>query len=62
MHSNAMVACCSRYCGYDLESVGFPVGITGYISPLRAYEKQNKSEEFNGVLQRIFLFFYSIFQ
>lgn len=37
----------------DLESVGIPVRITSYISLLRAYEKENKSEEFNGLLQQI---------
>ncbi|XP_062187507.1 pentatricopeptide repeat-containing protein At4g17616 [Phragmites australis] len=37
----------------DLESTGIPVGISSYISLLRAYEKENKSEEFNGLLQQI---------
>ncbi|KAJ1290990.1 hypothetical protein BS78_02G284700 [Paspalum vaginatum] len=37
----------------DLESAGIPVRITSYISLLRAYEKENKSEEFNGLLQQI---------
>lgn len=37
----------------DLESAGIPVGITGYVSLLRAYEKENKSEEVNGLLQQI---------
>uniref|UniRef100_A0A0A9GR97 Pentatricopeptide repeat-containing protein n=1 Tax=Arundo donax TaxID=35708 RepID=A0A0A9GR97_ARUDO len=37
----------------DLESARIPVGISSYISLLRAYEKENKSEEFNGLLQQI---------
>uniref|UniRef100_A0A0A9G3N8 Pentatricopeptide repeat-containing protein n=1 Tax=Arundo donax TaxID=35708 RepID=A0A0A9G3N8_ARUDO len=37
----------------DLESAGISVGISSYISLLRAYEKENKSEEFNGLLQQI---------
>jgi len=37
----------------DLESAGIQVGIASYISLLRAYEKENKSEELNGLLQQI---------
>ncbi|RLN36347.1 hypothetical protein C2845_PM03G07570 [Panicum miliaceum] len=37
----------------DLESAGIQVGIPSYISLLRVYEKENKSEEFNGLLQQI---------
>jgi pentatricopeptide repeat protein len=37
----------------DLESAGIQVRITSYISLLRAYEQENKSEEFNGLLQQI---------
>ncbi|RCV13120.1 hypothetical protein SETIT_2G321700v2 [Setaria italica] len=37
----------------DLESAGIQVGITSYISLLRAYEQENKSEEFDGLLQQI---------
>uniref|UniRef100_A0A0A9GXF5 Uncharacterized protein n=1 Tax=Arundo donax TaxID=35708 RepID=A0A0A9GXF5_ARUDO len=37
----------------DLESAGMPVSISSYISLLRAYEKQSKTEEFNGLLQQI---------
>ncbi|KAG2645465.1 hypothetical protein PVAP13_2KG445700 [Panicum virgatum] len=34
----------------DLQSAGIQVGIASYFSLLRAYEKENKSEEFNGLL------------
>ncbi|KAF8669492.1 hypothetical protein HU200_051293 [Digitaria exilis] len=37
----------------DLESAGIQVGIASYISLLRAYEKEHKSEESNGLLQQI---------
>ncbi|KAL6656554.1 hypothetical protein ACP70R_004334 [Stipagrostis hirtigluma subsp. patula] len=37
----------------DLESAGIPVGINIYISLLREYEKRNKPEEVNGLLQQI---------
>ncbi|CAL5062670.1 unnamed protein product [Urochloa decumbens] len=37
----------------DLESAGIPVEITSYIFLLRAYEKENRSEEFDGLLQQI---------
>ncbi|TVU39055.1 hypothetical protein EJB05_12458 [Eragrostis curvula] len=37
----------------DLEAAGMPVGISSYIHLLSAYEKENKSEEFNDLLQQI---------
>ncbi|CAL5083081.1 unnamed protein product [Urochloa decumbens] len=37
----------------DLESAGIQVEITSYIFLLRAYEKENRSEEFDGLLQQI---------
>ncbi|OEL34677.1 Pentatricopeptide repeat-containing protein [Dichanthelium oligosanthes] len=37
----------------DLDSAGIQVGISSYISLLRAYEKENKTEEFNELLQQI---------
>jgi hypothetical protein len=36
-----------------LEAAGIPAGLSSYIHLLRAYEKENKSEEFNGLLQQI---------
>ncbi|KAK3127406.1 hypothetical protein QOZ80_7AG0572870 [Eleusine coracana subsp. coracana] len=36
-----------------LQAAGMPVEISSYIHLLRAYEKENKLEEFNGLLQQI---------